>query len=82
MPDKLYRVYRYQYHDMPKPRWGAQLHVDGVDSLPCSVLASPGILNIEARNKQEAIEQGRRFWREEERRTERLSLLAGGKGGA
>ena len=76
MPDKLYRVYRYQYWDMPKPRWGAQLHVDSTDNLPCSVLVSPGILNIEARNKQEAVEQGRRFWREEEQRTEALKALS------
>lgn len=61
---RKYRVYRYQYREMRGPRWNAQPFSDGLDALPPSVLTSPGILVIEARNKQEAIEEGRRKWKE------------------
>lgn len=52
---KEYYVYRYRYHDMKNARWDATNTRYGVDCVPCSILARPGLLVINAPNKKEAI---------------------------
>jgi len=62
---KQYAVFRYQYREMPAPKWGA---VDATgpfprgtnwrDLLPPGVLSKPGILGICAKTKSDAIRRG------------------------
>jgi hypothetical protein len=59
MKDKTYFVYRYQYVDMRRPAWDAVNIKYGIDSLPCTVLAHPGVLRITAKNKKEALKTGK-----------------------
>lgn len=58
--NKEYFVYRYQYLDMKKPAWDATDTKYGIDSLPCTVLARPGALRINAPNKKEALKIGKK----------------------
>jgi hypothetical protein len=57
-----YIVFRYQWPEMAKPRWAAkrrpkgQRWTDFVDRLPASVLAKPGLIEVEAKNAREAIQ--------------------------
>ena len=58
--DRQYLVYRYQYVEMPAPRWDAKRYYqddpDGsYDTLPPTVMAEPGIVRVTARSKDEAI---------------------------
>lgn len=58
--DRQYLVYRYQYVEMPEPKWDARRYdhedADGsYDSLPPTVLAEPGIVRVTARHYFEAI---------------------------
>jgi len=57
---RQYLVYRYQYNDMPAPKWGAKRYYQGdpqgsYDTLPPTVMAEPGIVEVTARNKGQAI---------------------------
>lgn len=56
-PGRVYTVYRYQYREMPKPKWGVKRgELDQVrDTLPPTVMAKPGILQITAQNGREAL---------------------------
>lgn len=53
--NKTFFVFRYQYGDMKRPKWDAVNTKYGIDSLPPTVLACPGVLRIKAINKKEAM---------------------------
>jgi hypothetical protein len=55
MRNETYFVFRYQYSDMKSPKWDAVNTKYGIDSLPPTVLARPGVLRIKAKNKKEAM---------------------------
>lgn len=71
---RQYLVYRYQYVEMPAPRWDAKRYYPedrqgSYDTLPPTVMAEPGIVRVTARNKVEAIRmvknpraEGARIW--------------------
>jgi hypothetical protein len=50
---KKYRVYKYQYNHMKRPKWDAKPHSWPIDCLPPTVIGL--IHNIKATNKREAI---------------------------
>jgi hypothetical protein len=52
---RTYFVFRYQYLNMKRPKWDAVNTKYGIDSLPPTVLACPGVLRIKAKNKKEAM---------------------------
>jgi len=57
---RQYLVYRYQYNDMPAPRWDAKRYYQedprgSYDTLPPTVLAEPGVIQVTASNKGQAI---------------------------
>lgn len=57
---RQYLVYRYQYVEMPAPRWDAKRYYrddpqGSYDTLPPTVMAEPGIVRVTARSKDEAI---------------------------
>ena len=58
---RQYLVYRYQYREMPAPRWGAKRYYSedprgSYDTLPCTIMADPGIVRVTARTKDQAID--------------------------
>ena len=55
MRNETYFVFRYQYGDMKRPKWDAVNTKYGIDSLPPTVLACPGVLRVKAKNKKEAM---------------------------
>lgn len=57
---RQYLVYRYQYREMPAPRWDAKRYYQcdpqgSYDTLPPTVMAEPGIIKVTAKNKGQAI---------------------------
>lgn len=57
---RQYLVYRYQYVEMPEPKWDARRYSEEdrqacYDCLPPTVMAEPGIVIVTARHYFEAI---------------------------
>jgi hypothetical protein len=52
---RTYFVFKYQYLNMKRPEWDVVNTKYGIDSLPPTVLACPGVLRIKAKNKKEAM---------------------------
>jgi hypothetical protein len=57
---RRYLVFRYQYREMSRPAWAAEYWAPSerwervVDYLPATILHDPGIIEVHARNAEEA----------------------------